>query len=124
VAVDSIEAQFALGRKQQDRREDMRSFLKGLRRRLDPNTTILGEHKRLSSRRGRRVSQEEIAEAIGVSRCWYALLEAGAPINPSLPFLHRLADALNATTRERATLFALAIPELGTILIPAWSDAG
>jgi DNA-binding XRE family transcriptional regulator len=100
------------------RRDDIRSFLKALRQRLDPDTKVLGNHERLNLRRGRRVSQEEIAEAAGVSRCWYALLEAGAPINPSVPLLDRIADALNATPRERAMLFGLGIPELGSILIP------
>lgn len=101
------------------RRDDIRSFLKALRQRLDPDTKVLGNHERLSLRRGRRVSQEEIAEAAGVSRCWYALLEAGAPVNPSVPLLDRLADALNATPVERAMLFGLGIPELSSILIPA-----
>jgi len=100
------------------RRDDIRSFLKALRQRLDPDTKLLGDHERLSSRRGRRVSQEEIAEAAGISRCWYALLEAGAPVNPSVPLLDRLAGALNATPHERAMLFSLGIPELGGLLIP------
>jgi DNA-binding XRE family transcriptional regulator len=104
--------------KQHDRRDDMRSFLKSLRQRLDPHAKMLGGHERLSSRKGRRVSQEEIAEAIGVSRGWYALLEAGVPINPSVSLLHRLAGALNATPPERAMLFGLAIPELGSFLLP------
>jgi transcriptional regulator with XRE-family HTH domain len=90
-----------------------------MRLRLDPDTKMLGNHERVSSRRGRPISQEEIAEAAGVSRCWYAQLESGMPINPSVPLLDRLAGALNATPRERAMLFGLAIPELGSILIPA-----
>jgi len=101
---------------QQDyRRENLRSFLKGLRRRLDPQTTLLGEQERLNTRCGRRVSQEEIAEAVGVSRGWYVSLESGAPIRPSLSLLDRIANALNATPHERATLFSLAIPELGVL---------
>jgi DNA-binding XRE family transcriptional regulator len=107
-----------MNEKQQDKREDIRSFLKTLRLRLDRDVNMLGKHERLSTRRGRRISQEEIAEAAGVSRCWYAQLEAGAPINPSLSLLDRLAGALNATPRERAMLFKLAIPELGSIPIP------
>jgi DNA-binding XRE family transcriptional regulator len=104
--------------KQRDRRDDMRSFLKALRLRLGSHATMLGKHERLITRKGRPVSQEEIAEAAGVSRCWYAQLESGAPINPSLSLLDRLAGALNATPHERAMLFKLAIPELGSILIP------
>ena len=100
---------------QPDRREDLRSFLKGLRRRLDPNTATLGEHERINLRRGRRISQEEIAEAAGVSRGWYVSLESGKPIRCSVPFLDRVAAALNATPPERATLFTLAIPELSVL---------
>jgi len=97
------------------RRENLRSFLKGLRCRLDPDTTLLGEQERVSTRWGRRVSQEEVAEAVGVSRGWYVALESGAPIRPSLPLLARVANALNATPHERAMLFSLAIPELGVM---------
>jgi DNA-binding XRE family transcriptional regulator len=104
--------------KQSDKREDVRSFLKTLRLRLDRDAKMLGKHERLGTRKGRPVSQEEIAEAAGVSRCWYAQLESGAPIQPSLSLLDRLAFALNATPHERATLFKLAIPELGSILVP------
>jgi len=99
------------------RRETLRSFLKTLRRRLDPDTTILGEQERLGTRKGRRVSQEEIAEVVGVSRAWYGLLENGAPIRPSVPLLDRVASALNATPHERAMIFSLAIPELSTLSV-------
>jgi len=94
------------------RRETLRSFLKTLRHRLDPDTTTLGEQERLGTRRGRRVSQEEIAEAVGISRAWYVSLETGAPIRPSVSLLDRVARALNATPHERAMIFSLAIPEL------------
>lgn len=87
------------------------SILKNWRRRLDPSTATLGKHERLGSRRGRAVSQEELAEAIGVTREWYACLESGAK-RPSLPVLDRLATALNTSPQERAKLFQLAIPAL------------
>jgi len=93
-------------------REELRSMIRGLRSRLDPAVGSLGEHERLGSRRGRRVSQEEMAEAIGVSLGWYAMLERGEPIQPSISLLGRLASALNATREERCELFQLAIPEL------------
>ena len=105
-----------------DRREDLRSFLKTLRRRLDPHTALLGAHERISTRRGRRVSQEEIAEAVGVSRGWYASLENGLPIRASVSLLDRIAHALNATPHERAMLFILAIPELSGL--PAYAMTG
>jgi DNA-binding XRE family transcriptional regulator len=91
---------------------EMRAFLKGLRGRVDPASSTLGEHERLRTRRGKAVSQEELAEAVGVSRCWYAMLERGVPVQPSIAMLSRLARALDATCDERKTLFQLAIPEL------------
>jgi len=97
---------------QLERRTDIALFLKALRRRVHPDTKALGAHERLNSRRGRAVTQEELAEAIGVSRGWYALLENGAPIRPSVSMLARLSDALAANTNERTTLFRMAIPAL------------
>ena len=86
---------------QWDYREEINLFLSGLRRRLATETRFLGKHKRLPCRVGRPVSQEELAEAIGVSRCWYALLERGVAVQPSLSMLDRLAEALNTTAEER-----------------------
>jgi DNA-binding XRE family transcriptional regulator len=101
------------------RRDNIRSFLKTLRLRLDPQTPVLGEFERLDIRKGRRVSQEEVAEAVGVSRGWYVSLESGAPIQPSVRLLYRLAGVLNASPRERAMLFSIVIPELGSLLTVA-----
>lgn len=95
-----------------DRHAEIRSFLKDLRRRVDPTTRKLGDHERLDRRRGRAVTQEELAEAIGVSRGWYSLLENGAPIRPSVSMLDRVANALNASPHERGILFRLAVPAL------------
>jgi DNA-binding XRE family transcriptional regulator len=91
---------------------EIRSLLRGLRGRVDPDSRTLGQHERLGTRRGRPVSQEELAEVVGVSRCWYAMLERGEPVQPSIAMLSRLAAALSATRDERKTLYALAIPEL------------
>lgn len=93
-------------------KEDLRVLLRRLRGRLDPATARLGEHERLGTRRGKPVSQEELAEAVGVTRGWYAMLERGEAVQPSLSMLNRLACALNATKDEHCTLFKLAIPEL------------
>ncbi|MBV8163261.1 MAG: helix-turn-helix domain-containing protein [Candidatus Eremiobacteraeota bacterium] len=81
-------------------RGELRSLLRELRSRL------------VSPRLGRAVSQEELAEWIGVSRNWYAALERGCPISPSISMLSRLAETLNATPDQRAMLFQLAIPAL------------
>ncbi|HTV91700.1 MAG TPA: helix-turn-helix transcriptional regulator [Verrucomicrobiae bacterium] len=93
-------------------RGDVRALLKALRARVDPRAKTLGTHERVWSRHGRPVSQEELAEAIGVSRGWYSLLENGAPIRPSVALLDRIAAALGATPEERVMIFRLAIPEL------------
>jgi transcriptional regulator with XRE-family HTH domain len=86
-------------------------FLKSLRQRLDPNVRDLGSYARLPGRRGRRVTQEELAEAIGVNREWYAMLECGAATRVSTSLLGRLADALMVTPEERARLFQAGVPE-------------
>ena len=85
-------------------REDLRSLLRAMRSRC------------LSLRRNRAVSQEEVAEWVGVSRNWYAALERGEPVTPSISMLARLAVALNASPDERAELFKLTIPALREML--------
>jgi DNA-binding XRE family transcriptional regulator len=102
-----------------ERRGDRRELLLHLRRRIDPDTKTLGSYERLESRRGRPVSQEELAEAISVSRGWYARLESGRPVQPSVSALHRIAEALQATPGERALLFRLAIPALQSVMLCA-----
>jgi DNA-binding XRE family transcriptional regulator len=100
------------------RRDDgRREFLTQLRRRIDPATKVLGGYERLHSRVGRPVTQEELAEAVGVSRGWYARLESGKQAQPSISMLHRIAEALKATQAERAILFRLAIPALQSITL-------
>jgi DNA-binding XRE family transcriptional regulator len=101
---------------QTGRSNNISCLLRELRLRVDPHARMLGAHERPNTRRGRRVSQEELAEAIGVSRCWYGLLESGAPAQPSVSLLNRLASALNASDNERVTLFSLAIPGLRGVL--------
>jgi transcriptional regulator with XRE-family HTH domain len=83
-----------------------------LRRRIPPQTAALGSWKRLPNRRGRPVTQEEIAEAVGVSRNWYRRLECGEGVRASAKLLDRLANAVVFTPEERTTLFVLAIPEM------------
>jgi transcriptional regulator with XRE-family HTH domain len=87
-------------------------FLKMLRQRISPGSGTLGPADRLPIRRGRRVTQEEIAEAVGVSRNWYRRLESGADVHASTKLLARLAHVLLLTPDERITLFALAVPEM------------
>ena len=93
-------------------RSGLAPFLKFLRTRIDPQVRDLGPRRRLPSRVGKRVTQEELAEAIGVSREWYAVLESPAAPRASPSLLERLSDALMLSSEERGTLFQLALPEI------------
>ena len=87
-------------------------FLKTCRRSIPPETGALGSWKRLPARRGRRITQEEMAEAVGVSRNWYRRLESGNAPRASAKLLDRLAEAFSFSTEERMKLFLLGIPEM------------
>ena len=91
---------------------DFASFLKISRQSLPPETGALGSWNRLPVRRGRRVTQEEVAEAVGVSRNWYRRLESGDARRASAKLLDRLAQAFSLTAEKRMKLFLLAIPEM------------
>jgi transcriptional regulator with XRE-family HTH domain len=95
------------------------TFLRTLRLRLPRDTATLGSWERLPARRGRPVTQEEIAEIVGVSRNWYRILESGAQVRASTQLLGRIAGAVAFTPEERMQLFLLAIPELGNARTPA-----
>jgi hypothetical protein len=72
----------------------LRGLLRDFRIRIDPALETLGPHRRTSTRQGKRVSQEEVAELIGVSRTWYGLLESERPARVSVVLLDRLATIL------------------------------
>ena len=112
ISLASLEPQSTLG-----------AFLRMLRRRVPPRSDTLGPSKRLPIRRGRRVTQEEIAEAVGISRNWYRRLEGGASARASTKLLVRIASALALTPDERITLFALAMPELCLAQMPDDANA-
>jgi DNA-binding XRE family transcriptional regulator len=84
------------------------AFLRYYRKRMPASATALGSYRRLPSRFGKPVTQEEVAEALGVTRTWYALLETSHAPRPSLRLLSRIAKVLMLGRRERAQLFALA----------------
>jgi transcriptional regulator with XRE-family HTH domain len=88
------------------------SLLKSLRQRIPRTADTLGPSKRLPSRCGRPVTQEELAEVVGVSRGWYRMLESGATVRPSIQLLGRLAQTLSLSVEERSTLFALGMPAI------------
>lgn len=90
----------------------LKSILRHFRLRIDPREKALGPQVRLPSRCGKPVTQEELAECIGVSRAWYCMLESEKPARASIFLLDRLASILMLSARERAVLFALALPEL------------
>lgn len=96
----------------EEREEALHRFVRERRLRLAPESHFLGEHLRLGSRVGKRVTQEELAEHLGISRQWYARFEGGAPAGFSTQLLSRLCDLLLLSSRERAELVRLAIPQL------------
>jgi transcriptional regulator with XRE-family HTH domain len=93
-------------------RSEFASFLRMHRCSIPPDSPTLGSRERLLTRRGRPVSQEEIAEAAGVSRNWYRRLESGDAIRASTRLLDRLATVFGFTPEERRKLFLLGIPEI------------
>jgi transcriptional regulator with XRE-family HTH domain len=96
-------------------RSELACFLRALRQSIDPNVLNLGPYQRHPSRIGRRVTQEELAEAIGVTREWYATHESAiatrSPTRPSQAVLERLAEVLMITQPQRKTLFEMAVPQ-------------
>jgi hypothetical protein len=90
----------------------LKMLLKHFRVRIDPNEKTLGPQARLPLRHGKPVTQEELAECVGVSRYWYGMLESETPARVSTVLLDRLATILMLSESERAMLFALALPEL------------
>src|SRR3984893_519366 len=87
-------------------------FLRILRLRLNKHETAFGSLERLPSKVGRRVTQEEIAEVVGVSRGWYRMLESDNTTRTSPRLVVRIANALMLSVSEQAHLFHLAFPEL------------
>jgi transcriptional regulator with XRE-family HTH domain len=98
-------------------------FLRGRRQRIDPQLRMLGNYERLPVRRGRPVTQEEMAEAVGLSRVWYSLLESGSTIRTSTKVLERIAGVLMLDAPDRTRLFHLGLPELGPVEVGAESTS-
>jgi DNA-binding CsgD family transcriptional regulator/transcriptional regulator with XRE-family HTH domain len=89
------------------------AFLKQFRARISSDARALGPFLRSPQRIGTPVSQEEIAEAAGISRQWYVFLESSRDIRVSPDVLGRIADALMLDPSERSSLLDLVVPELG-----------
>jgi DNA-binding XRE family transcriptional regulator len=97
---------------QRDVDQQLTVFLRERRRGIDRNIRVLGDFPRPRTRWGMRVTQEELAEALGVSRVWYSTFESGAGIRVSVKLLKRVAVVLMLDEWERVALYGLALPEL------------
>jgi transcriptional regulator with XRE-family HTH domain len=100
----------------EEREEALHRFVRERRLRLAPESLFLGEQRRLPNRVGKSVTQEEIAEHLGITRGWYGRFEAGAPVGFSVSLLNRLGDMLLLSAPERAELARLAMPELAPVV--------
>ena len=87
-------------------------FLRSRRQQIPRSAKGMGPYVRCPDRIGKLVSQEEMAEALEVSRQWYGLLETGAA-HASPALLNRISSVLSLQYDEHVELFRLAIPELG-----------
>ena len=90
-------------------------LLKACRIRIRRESRSLGNYVRRAVRVGKTVTQEEVAEAAGISRVWYAMMEGNRSVRVSSLVLGRLADVLAMETAERAALFGLVLPEVGCV---------
>jgi transcriptional regulator with XRE-family HTH domain len=100
----------------EEAREKFGGLLKQCRARIRPECASLGTFLRLPTRLGKSVTQEEVAEAAGISRAYYAMLENDHAPHVSTQVLNRIADVLMISPIERETLFRLGVPELeGTV---------
>jgi transcriptional regulator with XRE-family HTH domain len=104
-------------------RERFGALLKQFRLRLNVELRSLGPFLRLPTRVGKVPTQEEIAEAVGISRVWYAMLENDHRVRVSAQVLARISDTLMLSSSERDELFSLALPELRSTALTDRSTA-
>jgi len=115
VATSVAEADLDL-RRDEERRKELAAFLYGKRQRVDPSAACVGTYARRQNRIGRPFTQEEAAEALDVSRQWYAALEMGSSVRPSTALIDRIATVFALRDDERLTLYSLAIREFAFCL--------
>ena len=65
------------------------------RQAIPPEASLIGEYKRRPQRIGRPVTQEELAEALGITREWYCNLENGKSADASPELIKKIAVALH-----------------------------
>jgi transcriptional regulator with XRE-family HTH domain len=82
-------------------RQMLGAFIRAHRARLTPARPG-------SRRRTPGLRREELADAAGLGVTWITWLEQGRDVQPSVAALARLADALQLSAAERASLFDLA----------------
>ena len=104
-----------------ERHHRFAQLLKEARKSIPVDVVSLGDTPRMPKRIGKHVRQEELAEAIGISRVWYAKLEGAQPIRASLPVLQRVCDVLMLDEDRRSALFQLGRPELSSPMAASWS---
>lgn len=85
-----------------DPRQLLGAFIRTHRERLPPPLRATGRRRTPGLRR------EELADAAGLGVTWITWLEQGREVNPSVGALARLAEALQLSSAERASLFDLA----------------
>jgi transcriptional regulator with XRE-family HTH domain len=107
----------------EEEQERLSGLLKRCRARIGPECLSLGQYLRPPMRIGKAVSQEEVAEVVGISRQWYLLMEGDRAVRVSAAILARVADALMMNPVERAALFRLAVPELRSVSLMDRSTA-
>ncbi|HTU71662.1 MAG TPA: helix-turn-helix domain-containing protein [Candidatus Baltobacteraceae bacterium] len=81
-------------------------LLRSRRLSIHPQALDFGSYTRLPARVGHRVTQEEAAEALGVSREWYSVLENGGIPRLSSRLAHRVAEVFGLGGIARAGAFA------------------
>ncbi len=104
-----IDREFAMASSEEppdgQRHQRLSELLKYARRSIPSDAAKLGNSERVPGRIGKLVSQEEIAEVVGVSRVWYSLLESGRPVQASISLLGRICAALTLDEQQRRDLF-------------------
>jgi transcriptional regulator with XRE-family HTH domain len=88
------------------------TFLRKARIKISPDARSLGRVLRHPNRIGKPVTQEEVAESVGVTREWYSRIELGKNQRVAPSLLVRLAEVLMLDGTRREDLFTLGMPEL------------
>jgi len=101
--------------REEARHERLGALLKHCRSRIPSECRSLGHFHRQAARVGKPVTQGEVAEASGISRQWYVLMENDRSVRVSGKALSRIAEALGMSSAERVSLFRLAVPELRSL---------